>query len=157
MAKQTWDHFVKLWKNFGIEPEEATEILVKNWLDKNYTSLNGNLWKDKRNRKYFLNLVNYIYDYQKKKKLLWRAACLKLINDGDPFLANALTLMKVIPPTETVSMSPATCAKLLGQWRQEFFDKGWLNYDTRPEIIRSRKALERKGIIPKAKKKKRKK
>ena len=49
MGKQTWKHFVALWSRFGIKPEEATEILVKNWLDKNYTSLNGNLWQDKRN------------------------------------------------------------------------------------------------------------
>ena len=70
MGKQTWKHFVALLSRFGIKPEEATEILVKNWLDKNYTSLNGNLWKDKRNRVYFIKLVHYIYAYMKKKNMI---------------------------------------------------------------------------------------
>jgi|TARA_R100001163_G_C5064870_1_gene202610 hypothetical protein len=154
MGKQTWKHFVALWSRFGIKPEEATEILVKNWLDKNYTTLNGNLWKDKRNRVYFIKLVHYIYAYMKKKNIRWRAACLKLANNGDPGLADALTLMKVIPATETVSMSAVTCAKLLGQWRQEFFDNGWLNYDERPEIKikRVEKSLRRAKLVKKKKK-----
>ena len=49
MGKLNWNLFVNIWRNFGIEPEEASEILVKNWLDKNYTTFKGNIWKDKRN------------------------------------------------------------------------------------------------------------
>ena len=74
--KQSWKNFVALWSKFGIEPQEASEILVKNWLYKNYDTSYGNIWKDKENRKYFINLVNYIYTHMKYKNLKWRAACL---------------------------------------------------------------------------------
>ena len=43
-------------------------------------------------------------------------------------------------------MSPVTFAKRMKQWRSYFFENGWLNYDMRPEIIRSRKIFERKGV-----------
>ncbi|HCI71688.1 MAG TPA: hypothetical protein DHV30_14300 [Balneola sp.] len=153
-GKQTWQHFVALWSSFGLQPGEASEILVKNWLDKNYSTVYGNLWKDRRNRVYFKNLVNYIYRYQKKKNLMWRAACLELIDDGNLFLADSLVLMKIIPPTKTVSMGRATVAKLLGQWRQEFFDHGWLDQHDRPEIKirRIEKTLRRAKLVKKKKK-----
>ncbi len=147
-SKQSWKNFVALWSRFGIEPQEASEILVKNWLDKNYTSSYGNIWRDKENRTYFIKLVNYIYEYQKKKNLKWRAACLDLAEKGDLFLANSLVLMKVIPPTYFVKMSTNTVAKLLGQFRQEFFDRGWLDNAARPEIV-IEKTLRRTKLLKK--------
>ena len=149
--KQSWKNFVALWSKFGIEPQEASEILVKNWLYKNYDTSYGNIWKDKENRKYFINLVNYIYKHMKYKNLKWRAACLDLAKKGDLFLADALTLMKVIPPTYFVKKKPETIAKLLGQFRQEFFDRGWLDSSERPEI-QSEKSLRRMKLLKKKRK-----
>ena len=126
--KQTWKHFVALWSRFGIEPQEASEILVKNWLYKNYDTSYGNIWKDKENRKYFINLVNYIYKHMKYKNLKWRAACLDL-----------------------AKKKPETIAKLLGQFRQEFFDRGWLDSSERPEI-QSEKSLRRLKLLKKKRK-----
>ncbi len=73
-ANLTWKLFVNIWSRFGIEPEEASEILVKNWLDKNYTTLNGNIWKDKRNMKLFLKTCSLYLCISETKKLRWRAA-----------------------------------------------------------------------------------
>ena len=146
--KQSWKNFVELWSKFGIEPEEASEILVKNWLDKNYDTSYGHIWKDKTNRKYFIGLVEYIYEHMKYKKLRWRAACLDLAKKGDLVLADRLVLMRVIPPTYFVKKKPETIAKLLGQFRQEFFDKGWLDSSERPEI-QSEKSLRRSKLLKK--------
>ena len=152
--KQSWKNFVALWSKFGIEPQEASEILVKNWLYKNYDTSYGNIWKDKENRKYFINLVNYIYKHMKYKNLKWRAACLDLAKKGDLVLADRLVLMKVIPPTYFVKKKPETIAKLLGQFRQEFFDRGWLDSSERPEI-QSEKSLRRLKLVKKKRKTKR--
>ena len=148
MGKQSWKHFVELWSKFGIEPEEASEILVKNWLDKNYTVSYGNIFKDNGNREYFLGLVEYIYAHMKHKKLRWRAACLDLAKKGDEWLVTRLELMKAIPQKSYWKLSPVTVAKLLGQWRQEFFDRGWLDSSERPEI-QSEKSLRRSKLLKK--------
>ena len=149
--KQSWKNFVALWSKFGIEPQEASEILVKNWLYKNYDTSYGNIWKDKENRKYFINLVNYIYKHMKYKNLKWRAACLDLAKKGDLVLADRLVLMIVIPHTYFVKKKPETIAKLLGQFRQEFFDRGWLDSSERPEI-QSEKSLRRLKLLKKKRK-----
>ena len=146
--KQTWKHFVALWSKFGITPQEASEILVKNWIDENYYTSYGNIWKEKENREQFIGLVEYIYEHMKYKKLRWRAACLDLAKKGDLVLADKLTLMKIIPPTYFVKKSPETVAKILGQFRQEFFDRGWLDSSERPEI-QSEKSLRRSKLLKK--------
>ena len=56
--------------------------------------------------------------------------------------------MKVIPPTYFVKMSTNTVAKLLGQFRQEFFDRGWLDNAARPEIV-IEKTLRRTKLLKK--------
>ncbi len=146
--KQSWKNFVEMWSGFGIEPQEASEILVKNWFYKNYDTSYGHIWKDKTNRKYFIGLVEYIYEHMKYKNLRWRAACLDLAKKGDLVLADRLVLMRVIPPTYFVKKKPETIAKLLGQFRQEFFDKGWLDSSERPEI-QSEKSLRRSKLLKK--------
>ena len=149
--KQTWKHFVALWSRFGIEPQEASEILVKNWLEKNYTVPYGNIFRDKENRKDFIGLVEYIYEHMKYKNLRWRAACLDLAEKRDRWLGSRLVLMKVIPQKSFGKISPVTIAKLLGQFRQEFFDRGWLDSSERPEI-QSEKSLRRLKLLKKKRK-----
>ena len=68
--KQTWKHFVALWSRFGIEPQEASEILVKNWLEKNYTVPYGNIFRDKENRKDFNTERSLVKMVGKRKSLL---------------------------------------------------------------------------------------
>ena len=149
--KQSWKNFVALWSKFGIEPQEASEILVKNWLEKNYTVPYGNIFRDKENRKDFIGLVEYIYEHMKYKKLRWRAACLDLAEKRDRWLGNRLVVMKVIPQKSFGKISPVTIAKLLGQFRQEFFDRGWLDSSERPEI-QSEKSLRRMKLLKKKRK-----
>jgi hypothetical protein len=150
MGKLNWNLFVNIWRNFGIEPEEASEILVKNWLDKNYTTFKGNIWKDKRNIKLFKDLVKFIYAYQKHKKLRWIAAIHKLVKTNNVTVRNYLIFLKLQGDSSKIELSPVTCSKLLGQFRQEFIDNGWLDSFDKPEI-RIEKTLRRAKLLKKKK------
>jgi hypothetical protein len=48
----------------------------------------------------------------------------------------------------TWTIKPENFAKLVGQWRQEFFDRGWLDSSERPEI-QSEKSLRRSKLLKK--------
>lgn len=156
MRKQSWRHFAALWSKFGIEPEEATEILTKNWLEKNYTIAYGNIWKDKQNRKDFLEYVDYVYNYMRHHKIRWRAALLELCKSHDVRTNRLLTDLKVPGAVKqnVLSITPVNFAKLVGQWRQEFIDRGWLDKFDKPEIIikRIEKTLKRAKLLKKKKK-----
>jgi len=159
MGKVTWNWIAAFFEKRGMKPEEAFEVLKKSFLDnkQNYSSYNGNIWKDPENRKYFIVLIEYVYDYMKAHNVRWNEALIKTYTQQQKnperiqFYKKVLTLMLV--PGSVVNgklaWSPNTFAKHMKQWRQHFFDKGWLHYDTRPEIIRSRYKLEDKGIISK--------
>jgi hypothetical protein len=53
-----------------------------------------------------------------------------------------------------ITMKPVNFAKLVGQWRQEFVDRGWLDKFDKPEIIikRIEKTLKRAKLLKKKKK-----
>jgi hypothetical protein len=87
----------------------------------------------------------------KENNIRWEAALKQLCTNNDQFVV--ITLEDMLIPGATlngnISWQPATFAKRIKQWRQYFFDQGWLHKDMRPEIIKARKALERKGVIRK--------
>jgi len=115
------------------------------------------MFGDKDNRKIFISMVDYVYWYMEKKNIKWEAALKELCKKQDQEMIIGLREM-VVPGAvvkSQIAWSPNTFAKRMKQWRSYFFEKGWLHYDMRPEIIRSRKALERKGVIKKAKRKSR--
>ena len=154
---QSWKHFAALWSRFGIKPEEASKILVKNWLEKNYTIAYGNIWRDRQNRIDFLEYVDYVYGYMRSSNIRWRAACLELCKSHDARTNRLLTNLKVPGATKinAITMKPVNFAKLVGQWRQEFVDRGWLDKFDKPEIIikRIEKTLKRAKLLKKKKKK----
>ena len=153
---QSWKHFAALWSRFGIKPEEASKILVKNWLEKNYTISYGNIWKDTQNRKDFLKYVDYVYGYMGSNNIRWRAACLELCKTQDANTKNILILLKVPGAVlqDAIKITPVNFAKLVGQWRQEFIDRGWLDEFDKPQIIikRIEKTLRRAKLLKKKKK-----
>ena len=156
MSKLTWKQFLAIWSDqFGITPEEASNILEKNWLDKNYTAYSGNIWKDPDNKKAFKNYVQYVYSYMRDYDIKWEAALLELFADKDKTSLQTLTYMNV--PHHT--WKPRTFAKLIGQWRIEFIEKGWIGEDfmwDKPMIKRAKlveKKLSKSGLLKKKKKK----
>ena len=155
MGKQSWKHFVALWSRFGIKPEEATKILEKNWLEKNYTIAYGNIWKDKQNRKDFIEWVEYVYTYMRQNEIRWRSACLELCKIQDVQTKKMLVLLKVPGSVVhgSINITPVNFAKLVGQWRQEFIDRGWLDEFDKPQIIikRIEKTLRRAKLLKKKK------
>ena len=157
MRKFTWNQFIKIWSGqFGITPEEASKILEKNWLDKNYTSYGGNIWKDSKNREYFKSYIQHVYSYMKDYNIKWEAALLELFKDQDE-RTGALMVDMNLPRLER--KTPRTFAKLIGQWRTEFIEKGWIgegNLWDKPMIKRAKlleKKLSRIGLLKKTKKK----
>ena len=155
---QSWKHFAALWSRFGIKPEEASKILVKNWLEKNYTIAYGNIWKDTQNRKDFLKYIDYVHGYMRSSNIRWRAACLELCKTQDASTKNILILLKVPGAVlqDEIIISPVNFAKLVGQWRQEFIDRGWLDEGVKPEIVipRIEKTLRRAKLLKRKRKSK---
>lgn len=76
--------------------QKATKILVKNWLEKNYTIAYGNIWKDTQNRENFLKYVDYVHGYVRHNNIRWRSACLKLCKDNDRKTGDMLLDLKVL-------------------------------------------------------------
>ena len=163
MGTKTWTSFVKFWKARGLTPERASKVLSANLLDKNYTptatlSGYGFIWDDKTNRKIFKSMVDYIYYHMRKNKMKWNAALIDLWKKEDEELIKGLDNMLVpglFKKDGTLAWTPKTFAKHIGQWRQLFFDRGWLNYDERPEIKikRIEKTLLKAKVLKKKKKK----
>ena len=155
----SWKYLIKFFERRGIDAAEAFKILAKHTLEnkENYTSNKFYMFGDKDNRKIFISMVDYVYWYMEKKNIKWEAALKELCKKQDQEMIIGLREM-VVPGAvvkSQIAWSPNTFAKRMKQWRSYFFEKGWLHYDMRPEIIRSRKALERKGVIKKAKRKSR--
>ena len=148
-----WESFIRFWDSWGLQPKKAFKILGKYYLDhkENYTYKDMNVFDNLNNRKFFVSLVGYIYWYMKENNIRWEAALKQLCTNNDQFVV--ITLEDMLIPGATlngnISWQPATFAKRVKQWRQYFFDQGWLHKDMRPEIIKARKALERKGVIRK--------
>ena len=111
---------------------EAFEILrSKHILDnkENYTSNKLYIFGDKQNRKIFISMVDYVYWYMEEKNIKWEAALKELCKNQDPrndnwFARNACSQVQL--KQRQIAWSPATFAKRMKQWRQLFFDKGWL-------------------------------
>ena len=159
MGRVSWNFLIKFFEQRGINAAEAFEILSKHILEnkENYTSNKFYIFGDKQNRKIFISMVDYVYWYMEEKNIKWEAALKELCKNQDEQMRIGLSEM-LVPGSvikNEIAWSPATFAKRMKQWRTYFFEKGWLNYDMRPEIIRSRKALESKGVIKKAKRKSR--
>jgi len=159
MGRVSWNFFFFFFESRGINAAEAFEILSKHILEnkENYTSNKFYIFGDKQNRKIFISMVDYVYSYMEEKNIKWEAALKELCKNQDEQMIIGLREMLVPGSVKQsqIAWSPATFAKRMKQWRTYFFEKGWLNYDMRPEIIRSRKALESKGVIKKAKRKSR--
>ena len=156
MGKLTWKQFLAIWSDqFGITPEEASNILEKNFLGKDYTSYGGNIWKDPSNKKAFKNYIQYVYSYMRDYDIKWEAALLKLYEEEDDRTLDVLFEMQVVHST----WKPRTFAKLIGQWRIEFIEKGWIDEDFvwgKPMIKRAKlveKKLSKSGLLKKKKKK----
>jgi len=153
---KNWVRFVDMWKRFGLTSKEASEVLDKNWLEKNYTIAYGNIWKDKENRKDFIEWVDYVYEYMRYSEIRWRSACLELCETQDVQTKKMLVLLKVPGSVVhgSINITPVTFAKLVGQWRQEFIDRGWLDEFDKPQIIikRIEKTLRRAKLLKKKKK-----
>ena len=143
---------IKFFEQRGIKAAEAFEILSKHILEnkENYTYNKFYIFGDKQNRKIFISM-DYVYWYMEEKNIKWEAALKELCKNQDEQMIIGLREMLVPGSVKQsqIAWSPATFAKRMKQWRTYFFEKGWLNYDMRPEIIRSRKALESKGVIKK--------
>ena len=159
MGRISWNFLIKFFEQRGIKAAEAFDILSKHILEnkENYTSNKFYMFGDKDNRKIFISMVDYVYWYMEKKNIKWEAALKELCKKQDQEMIIGLREM-VVPGAvvkSQIAWSPNTFAKRMKQWRSYFFEKGWLHYDMRPEIIRSRKALESKGVIKKAKRKSR--
>ena len=152
MGKVTWKFLTEFFKARGLKPDEAFQMLKENFLDRNYSEYDGYIWRDIENRKTFKKLVGYVYSYMEYSQTKWKKALEDLVKKDDETIK--MYLVDMLVPGSVVGgkikWSPSTFAKRVSQWRQYFFDQGWLDYDMRPEIIRSRKALERKGVIKKA-------
>ena len=160
--KLTWDYFVEFWSRRGLTPGEAAKVIYDNWYTKNYTVSYGNMWKDPINRKIFKSYVEYVYWYMQKNKLKWEKALLKLAASHDDESLTMLIECNVPRAFEYEvvkgkgmkfrwEMKPSTFKKLVGQWRQEFFDRGWLDNSERPEI-QSEKSLRRSKLLKKKRK-----
>ena len=155
MGKVTWKFLTEFFKARGLKPDEAFKMLKENFLDRNYSDYNGYIWRDPENRKIFKKLVEYVYWYMEYSQTRWNAALIDLVKKQDETIRFYLEMMLVPGSVKNgkIAWSPGTFAKRVKQWRQYFFDQGWLDYALRPEIIKSRKALERKGVIKRATKK----
>ncbi len=57
----------------------------------------------------------------------------------------AFTFMKLQGDSSRIELPLLLVAKLLGQWRQEFFDNGWLDSYERPEITIKRGKIFKKS------------
>ena len=152
----TWNRFIKIWRDqFNISPEEANLLLKKHWLNENYTTTFGNMWKDRENRHFFKEIVTYVYECMEENNIHWRAALLKLFKEQDTYIINRLIFMNV--PFEI--WKPVTFAKYIGLWRSEFIVQGWLpqdEYFNQPmvkNIKLAEKKLKKSGLLSKKKKK----
>ena len=153
MGKLTWEQFISIWDGqFGITPTETSALLEKHWLDKNYTTTFGNMFKNKENVFMFKKYIKYVYAYMEDNNLFWRSALLKLFEDKDSFTIDVLIFMNV----PHASWKPVTFAKYIGQWRSDFIVKGWLPKDEneyKPMIKSELKRLKKSGLLLKKKKK----
>jgi len=153
MGKLTWEQFISIWDGqFGITPTETSALLEKHWLDKNYTTTFGNMFKNKENVFMFKKYIKYVYAYMEDNNLFWRSALLKLFEDKDSFTIDVLIFMNV----PHASWKPVTFAKYIGQWRSDFIVKGWLPKDEneyKPMIKSELKKLKKSGLLLKKKKK----
>ena len=147
MGKLTWEQFISIWDGqFGITPTETSALLEKHWLDKNYTTTFGNMFK-----KY----IKYVYAYMEDNNLFWRSALLELFEEKDGFTIDVLIFMNV----PHASWKPVTFAKYIGQWRSDFIVKGWLPKDENEykpmikNIKSAEKKLKKSGLLLKKKKK----
>ena len=153
MGKLTWEQFIAIWDGqFGITPTETSALLEKHWLDKNYTTTFGNMFKNKENVFMFKKYIKYVYAYMEDNNLFWRSALLKLFEEKDIFTIDVLIFMNV----PHASWKPVTFAKYIGQWRSDFIVKGWLPKDEneyKPMIKSELKKLKKSGLLLKKKKK----
>lgn len=153
-----WESFIRFWDSWGLKPKKAFKILGKYYLDhkENFIVNDMNVFDRMDNRKIFVSMIGYIYWYMETNKIRWNAALEELCknNDEQMFIGLRDMLVPGAVMNGYISWSPGTFKKRMKQWRQYFFDQGWLHKDMRPEIIESRKALEKKGIIEKRKNKK---
>ena len=153
MGKLTWKQFISIWDGqFGITPTETSALLEKHWLDKNYTTTFGNMFKNKENVFMFKKYIKYVYAYMEDNNLFWRSALLKLFEEKDIFTIDVLIFMNV----PHASWKPVTFAKYIGQWRSDFIVKGWLPKDEneyKPMIKSELKKLKKSGLLLKKKKK----
>jgi len=156
MGKLTWKQFISIWDGqFGITPTETSALLEKHWLDKNYTTTFGNMFKDKQNVFMFKKYIKYVYEYMADNNIGWRSALLKLFEEQDLKTIQCLIFMNV-PHS---SWKPVTFAKYIGQWRSDFIVKGWLPKDENEykpmikNIKSAEKKLKKSGLLLKKKKK----
>ena len=156
MGKLTWKQFISIWDGqFGITPTETSALLEKHWLDKNYTTTFGNMFKDKQNVFMFKKYIKYVYEYMADNNIGWRSALLKLFEEKDGFTIDVLIFMNV----PHASWKPVTFAKYIGQWRSDFIVKGWLPKDENEykpmikNIKSAEKKLKKSGLLLKKKKK----
>ena len=93
----------------------------------------------------------------RKNKLRWKEALLQLAAKQDDETLTMLIecnvprafIWKEIRGKGMIftwTIKPKNFAKLVGQWRQEFFDRGWLDSSERPEI-QSEKSLRRLKLL----------
>ena len=156
MGKLTWEQFIAIWDGqFGITPTETSALLEKHWLDKNYTTTFGNMFKNKENVFMFKKYIKYVYAYMEDNNLFWRSALLELFEEKDGFTIDVLIFMNV----PHASWKPVTFAKYIGQWRSDFIVKGWLPKDENEykpmikNIKSAEKKLKKSGLLLKKKKK----
>ncbi len=130
-TKTTWPQFVKFWSARGLGPEEATNVLAENWLDKgwndgiNFNMFKGYNGKDNSNIDTAMRYLDYVEQFMAAKRLKFKAACLKLAKIHDPMTVDTLAFL-LIPRAVDLSkgkvlVAPATFAKWCGWWRNYLY------------------------------------
>ena len=80
----TWQHLANIWHSLGVKPEEVQQILEREILDKNWIGTEtkiGRMWNDTDIRIFFLMFLDEVAAYQKKNRLSFGKAVMRLYED----------------------------------------------------------------------------
>ena len=80
----TWQHLANIWHSLGVKPEEVQQILEREILDKNWIGTEtkiGRMWNDTDIRIFFLMFLDEVAAYQKKNRLSFGKAVMRLYDD----------------------------------------------------------------------------
>ncbi len=80
----TWQHLAMIWNSLGVKPEEVQQILEREILDKNWIGTEtkiGRMWNDTDIRIFFLMFLDEVAAYQKKNRLSFGKAVMRLYED----------------------------------------------------------------------------